>query len=62
MLLAWNWTPKTKLFVLIFSVVIVFIVLLDLIGIHLPYIARYLALMIAVVLYALLTKILGKLK
>ena len=49
---------------LIFAILVavVFFFLLDLVGVHLPYTSRYLAVTVAILLYALAARIADKLK
>lgn len=51
-----------KMLIFIIAISISFLFLADLIGIYIPYTARYLAIIIAIGLYALFDKIKGRLK
>ncbi len=55
-------SPKMEFLIFAVLVAIVFIFLLDLIGIHLPYNSKYLFMAIAFVLYAFLAKIKEKMR
>jgi len=50
-------SPKTSFFVFVVLVGIVLFLILDLVGIHLPFVARYAVALIAIALYVLLAMI-----
>jgi hypothetical protein len=55
-------SSKMKMLILIIGISITFLFLADLVGIYIPYTLRYLAIIIAIGLYALFDRIKGRLK
>jgi hypothetical protein len=51
-----------KMLIFIIAISISFLFLADLIGISIPYVSRYLAIILAIGLYALFSKIKGRIK
>jgi|GEM_PF-5088571 len=54
-------SSKMKMLLFIIGISIIFLFLADMIGIYIPYAARYIAIIIAIGLYALFDRIRGKL-
>jgi hypothetical protein len=50
-------SPKTGFFVFTVLVAFILFLFLDLVNIHLPYVARYAIVLVALVLYVLLTRV-----
>ncbi len=50
-------SPKTGFFIFTVLVAFILFLFLDLVNIHLPYVARYAIVLVALVLYVLLTRI-----
>ena len=50
-------SPKTGFFVFTVLVAFILFLFLDLVNIHLPYVARYVIVLVALVLYVLLTRV-----
>lgn len=58
--MSWWWVSRTKLFVFTVLVVVIVFLLLDLVGVPLAFVPRYVLLILAALIFILLTKVVDR--